>query len=279
MNSTVSHKHHHNPLLHYSTLPVCRFPALHLSGAQNFRTSRRRRTAPPIRSSSSGNANGSGGFSWRDVSESLRRGSEKLMLKFSESVKEETAFDFGRVNAEAGELLERAKVEVSKGEAELTRFRTVVLPEFLDWNSWERWKDVKHWERKRVAALILYAFVVLFSFQRVYVAVRAPFIARQKKEATEAFMEALIPEPTPINVRKFKKGIWRKTVPKGLKMKKFVQSPDRTLIRDTSYVGEDAWDDDAMTPQENVKQIIENYERLNTAEKKELEEDLGISGN
>ncbi|CAL1409381.1 unnamed protein product [Linum trigynum] len=279
MNSTVSHKHHHNPLFHHSTLPVCRFPALHFFGAQNFRTSRRRRTALVIRSSSSGNANGSGGFSWRDVSESLRRGSEKLLLKFSESVKEETGFDFGRVNAEAGELLERAKVEVSKGEAELNRFRTVVLPEFLDWNSWEHWKDVKHWERKRVAALILYAFVVLFSFQRVYVAVRAPFIARQKKEVTEAFMEALIPEPTPINVRKFKKGIWRKTVPKGLKMKKFIESPDGTLIRDTSYVGEDAWDDDAMPPQDNVKQIIENDKRLNREEKKELEEDLGISGN
>ncbi|CAI0450492.1 unnamed protein product [Linum tenue] len=115
--------------------------------------------------------------------------------------------------------------------------------------------------------------------KRVYVAVRAPFIARQKKEATEAFMEALIPEPTPINVRKFKKGIWRKTVPKGLKMKKFIQSPDGTLIHDTSYVGEDAWDDDAMPPQENVKQIIENDKRLNTEEKKELEEELGISGN
>ncbi|CAN1160373.1 ATP-dependent zinc metalloprotease FTSH 12, chloroplastic [Linum perenne] len=58
-------------------------------------------------------------------------------------------------------------------------------------------------------------------------------------------MESLIPEPSPVNIRKFKKGVWKKTIPKGLKMKKFIKGPDGTLVRDTSYVGEDAWDDDA----------------------------------
>lgn len=67
-------------------------------------------------------------------------------------------------------------------------------------------------------------------------------------------------------------------MPKGLKMKKFIEGPDGTLIHDSSYVGEDAWDDDREPPPENVKQIIESDVKLNAEEKKELKEDLGILG-
>ena len=63
-------------------------------------------------------------------------------------------------------------------------------------------QDVKSWDPKRIGALVLYIFVVLFSCQRVYMAFRAPFIDRQRKELTEAYMEALVPEPTPTNVKK-----------------------------------------------------------------------------
>lgn len=71
--------------------------------------------------------------------------------------------------------------------------------------------------------------------------------------------------------------MWRKTLPKGLKMKKLIERPDGTLVQDTTYVGEDAWDDQEA-PEEHVKQIIENDESLNKEEKKELTKDLGISG-
>ncbi|XP_027354052.1 ATP-dependent zinc metalloprotease FTSH 12, chloroplastic isoform X3 [Abrus precatorius] len=108
----------------------------------------------------------------------------------------------------------------------------------------------------------------------VYVAIQAPFINRQKKELTEAYMEALIPEPSPTNIRRFKKGMWKKTMPKGLKMKKLIERPDGMLIHDTSYVGEDAWEDDREV---HVKKIIEDDERLNKEEKKELTKNLGIS--
>ncbi|CAN1263186.1 ATP-dependent zinc metalloprotease FTSH 12, chloroplastic [Linum perenne] len=258
MNSTVTHKH--NSLFHSSNVPLCRIPSFS-SGRTHFYRTVRKRTVPVIRYSSlSGNGNGpSDGMFWRNLSQSFRLVSERFYVKFKESVKKETGVDF------------------SKGEAEFTRFKTDLLPKFLDWNRLERWKDLKNWEPKRVAALILYAFVVMFSFQGMYVAVRAPYLDRQKKEETEAFMESLIPEPSPVNIRKFKKGLWKKTVPKGLKMKKFIKGPDGTLVRDTSYVGEDAWDDDAVSPEENLKQIIEKDNRLNTEEKKELEEDLGIS--
>lgn len=67
-------------------------------------------------------------------------------------------------------------------------------------------------------------------------------------------------------------------MPKGLKMKKFIEGPNGTLIHDSSYVGEDAWDDDPKSPQDTVKQIIDSDVKLNAEEKKELREDLGISG-
>lgn len=61
-------------------------------------------------------------------------------------------------------------------------------------------------------------------------------------------------------------------------MKKFIEGPDGTLIQDTSYVGEDAWEDDQEPPQENMKQIIDKDVRLNAELKKNLKEDLGILG-
>jgi len=67
-------------------------------------------------------------------------------------------------------------------------------------------------------------------------------------------------------------------MPKGLKMKKFIEGPDGTLVHDSSYVGEDAWDDDLERPQDSVKQIIDSDVKLNAEEKKELKEDLSISG-
>ncbi|CAK7324570.1 unnamed protein product [Dovyalis caffra] len=59
-------------------------------------------------------------------------------------------------------------------------------------------------------------------------------------------------------------GMWRKTTPKGLKMKKFIEGPDGTLIQDISYVAEVAWEDDQEPrSQENMKQIIDKDVRIN----------------
>lgn len=200
------------------------------------------------------------------------------MLKLGESVKKETGFDVEGGNVKVGEFVERIKGDIKKGDAAFTRFRTGLLTDFVDWNRWERWKDFKNWEPKRVGALLLYIFAVMFACQRIYVAIRAPFLDQERRELTEAYMEALIPEPSPINIRKFKKGMWRNTTPKGLKMKKFIEGPDGTLIQDTSYVGEDAWEDDQEPPQENMNQIIDKDVRLNAELKKNLKEDLGILG-
>lgn len=71
-------------------------------------------------------------------------------------------------------------------------------------------------------------------------------------------------------------------MPKGLKMKKFIEGPEGTLIHDKDYVGEDAWDedndDDGTVSKNKVKEIIESDTRLNTRNKKELQEELGLSG-
>ncbi|KAM2949019.1 hypothetical protein FF1_035960 [Malus domestica] len=236
------------------------------------------RQKPTFRVMASVNSNGPDGFSWQSLTRSIRRGSERFWSDFGESVKKETGFDLKEANVTVGEFVGRVGDGLKKGGTELERFRTELLPEFVSWNRWERWKDLKTWESKRVAALIFYVFITLVSCQRIYIAIRAPLQNRQRKELTEAYMEAVIPEPSPINVRRFKKGMWRKMTPKGLKMKKFVEGPDGTLVHDSSYVGEDAWDDDPQPPQDNVKQIIDSDVKLNPEEKKELEEDLGISG-
>ncbi|KDP25069.1 hypothetical protein JCGZ_22604 [Jatropha curcas] len=273
MNLPIPHKQ--NPLLKPSTLLV---QTTQSSLILRFPPSCRPTISPrkPVfRIRSSVNPNESDGFSWPKLSRAVQLGSQRFLLKLGESVKRETAFD---VEGVISESVESVKDQVKNGQAEFTRFRTELLPEFLDWNRWERWKDFKNWEPKRVGVLFLYAFVMAFSCQRIYVAIRAPYLDRERRELTEAYMEALIPEPSPINVKKFKKSMWRKVMPKGLKMKKFVEGPDGTLIRDTSYVGEDAWDDDPVPPQENVKQIIDKDMGLSAEEKKELKEDLGISG-
>lgn len=61
---------------------------------------------------------------------------------------------------------------------------------------------MKNWDPKRFGVLVLYIFVAVFSCQSIYKAVRAPFLNRERRELAEAYMDALIPEPTPVNLRK-----------------------------------------------------------------------------
>ncbi|PON74433.1 AAA-type ATPase [Parasponia andersonii] len=235
------------------------------------------RHKPGFRVLAAANSNGSNGFSWLSLSRALQQGSARFWSNLGESVKKETGFDLDNANVKVNEFAGRVREGVKIGGNELERFRTDILPEFVDWNKWRHWKDLKAWDSKRIAALVLYVFVAILSSRGIYSVVRAPYLARQRKELTEAYMEALIPEPSPSNVRKLKKSMWRKTMPKGLKMKKFIERPDGTIVHDSSYVGEDAWDADSK-PQENLKQILDSDAKLNAEEKKELKEELGISG-
>ncbi|CAI9787839.1 unnamed protein product [Fraxinus pennsylvanica] len=257
----------------------------------------RRRTLPPlyyrnyklnlsrqrrliISASSSSDINPGGppeGFSWVPFSQSIRSGSQRFLEKLGESVKKETGFDLNSAKDRVNELSGWMQDSIQKSRDGMERVNSELVPQFINWNKWERWKDVKNWEPKRVGVLVLYAFVMIFSYQGIRMAIRAPIIERERKELAEAYMEALIPEPTPTNVRKFKKGLWRKTTPKGLKLKKFIESPDGTLVHDSSFVGEDAWEDDTDRSLENVKEIIDHAVKLNTEDKKSLKEEFGLS--
>ena len=99
---------------------------------------------PNFRVLASASPNGSDGFSWLRLTQSVRRGSERLWSKLGESVKKETGFDLEDANVKVGEFVGRAKEGVSKGRGELERFRTELVPEFVSWNRWERWKVILH---------------------------------------------------------------------------------------------------------------------------------------
>ncbi|KAI7758367.1 hypothetical protein M8C21_013728 [Ambrosia artemisiifolia] len=198
-------------------------------------------------------------------SQAIRRNSEALFNYLGESLKKETGVDLKDVN-----------VKLYGFQDSFFKAQT----QFKNWNEWQKWKDVNNWDPARLGVMAIYVLVMIVSCQRIFMAVRAPFVNRQVKEVSEAYMEALIPEPSPANVRKYKKGLWRKSMPKGLKMKKFIEGPEGTLIQDTSYVGENAWDDDdddAASYKNKVKEIIDRDVKLNTEDKKELQEELGLS--
>ncbi|XP_059277403.1 ATP-dependent zinc metalloprotease FTSH 12, chloroplastic isoform X2 [Lycium ferocissimum] len=238
-----------------------------------FPSSKCRKKRPTFLASSSSSSNTNnnspeGGFSWLQVSQSIRRGSQRFLNQLGDSVKKETGFDFE-------DAKNKVKEFSGRGQIELQRFQFELFPEFLNWNKFESWKDIKKWDSKRVGVFILYVIVMVFSCQKIYMAIRGPMINRERKELTEAYMEALIPEPTPVNVKRFKKGLWRKTIPKGLKLKKFIEAADGTLIHDSSYVGEDAWEDDSGS--DNMREVIDHDTRLRVEDKETLKENLGIS--
>ncbi|XP_057765242.1 ATP-dependent zinc metalloprotease FTSH 12, chloroplastic [Salvia miltiorrhiza] len=214
------------------------------------------------------------GFSWLRLSQSIRRGSQRFFENLGESVKRETGFD---LKVPVDEYSGRARESARKAQEKLERVNSELLPQFISWNKWESWKDVKNWDSRRLGALVLYIFVAVFSCQSLFKAVRAPLIEREKRELAEAYMDALIPEPTPTNLKKFKQGLWRKATPRGMKLKRFVEGLDGTLVHDTSFVGENAWEDDAEKAQKSIKKIIEQDSTLNTEDKQVLQEDLGLS--
>ncbi|GFQ08519.1 ATP-dependent zinc metalloprotease ftsh 12 chloroplastic [Phtheirospermum japonicum] len=228
-------------------------------------------------SSSSPSSSGPQGFSWPHILQSIRRGSQRFFENLGDSVKKETGINLEDVKDKVDEFSGEARNSAREAKENFERVNSEMLPQFVSWNKWERWKDIKNWEPKRLGVLALYIFVMIFSCRSVYKAVRAPIIERERRELTEAYMDALIPEPTPTNVRRYKQGLWRKTTPKGLKLKKFVEGPDGTLVHDSSFVGENAWEDDPEKAQDSIKGIIDQDAKLNKEDKKVLSDDLGLS--
>ncbi|XP_011628477.1 ATP-dependent zinc metalloprotease FTSH 12, chloroplastic [Amborella trichopoda] len=251
----------------------------------NFFTSQRRLSHRRIHlRASASNENGKNdnplrNFSWEKISQGVSRGSKRLFSNFGKQLKEETGFDVEAANSRVNGFMERFSKAKERGNVVLERLRVEWFPQFIEWNKWDNWKDLKNWEPARIGALLLYTFLLAVTSHGIFMAVTVPRLDRgAKQKLTDAYMEALIPEPSPINVRKFKKGMWRKTMPKGLRMKKFIEGPDGILIHDNSYVGEDAWEEDPAPSQEDVAKMIDQETSLDPEQRKELKEELGIRG-
>lgn len=140
MNLAVPHKQ--NPLLCPSTIIVQTSQRPVLLQFPPRSKSRISQQTSIFRIYSSANPNGSDGLSWPSLTRAFRLGSERFLLKLRESVKRETGFHLEGVNVKMGEFAELVKDQAKKGEAELNRFRAELLPEFLKWNRWERWKVI-----------------------------------------------------------------------------------------------------------------------------------------
>lgn len=57
-------------------------------------------------------------------------------------MKKETGFDVEEAGAKARELAGKVMERVMMYDDEITRLRTELLPAFLQWNRWERWKVI-----------------------------------------------------------------------------------------------------------------------------------------
>lgn len=95
---------------------------------------------PVFRVLASANQNGSDGFSWSSLARSVQQGSVRFWSKFGESVKKDTGIDLEDANTKAGEYVGMVGERVNKAGVELERFRSDLVPEFVSWNQWQRWK-------------------------------------------------------------------------------------------------------------------------------------------
>lgn len=79
---------------------------------------------------------------WQRLSQSIQRGSHRFWSKCGDSLKKETGFDVEEAGAKARELAGKVMERVMMYDDEITRLRTELLPAFLQWNRWERWKVI-----------------------------------------------------------------------------------------------------------------------------------------
>lgn len=101
---------------------------------------RRSRRRHPFRVCASSSPGPPFGLPWQRLSRSIQRGSDRFWLNFGAAVKKETGFDVGDANARLRELAASVKERTKLSEAAVARLRSELLPAFLDWNRWERWK-------------------------------------------------------------------------------------------------------------------------------------------
>ncbi|CAN6444018.1 unnamed protein product [Victoria cruziana] len=213
---------------------------------------------------------------WSGFLYSVYRGSQRFFNSFPDRLKKEIGFDMDRVSTQMESLTVGVDEALTRGQAELDKLRFNLFPRFLEWNQWENWKDLRNWSPRRIGILMLYVFVAAFSFHKTYLALRLLDGHQKRRQSAEAYMEALIPEPSEVNIRKFKKSMWRKTMPKGLIIKKYIEGPDGMLLHDNAYVGERAWEDEPEASPGTIAEVIDSETNMKAEEKVKLKEELCI---
>ncbi|KAI5060331.1 hypothetical protein GOP47_0024751 [Adiantum capillus-veneris] len=190
------------------------------------------------------------------VKSALVSGTHRYMHRFHEELR-----------TDAGQELEAIrKVYLARHSSDIFKQRT--WPQFMSWNRLELWKDVRKWDAQRYVAILVYSLFVASCLRAVDIILFRPQRIRQ---LTNAYMEAIIPDPSPQNVKKVRKAKWRKRMPEGLKMQRFVYDENGEPIHDLSYVGENPWEESKEeTTIPNVDDLIDKNPDLTVEQKAEL---------
>ncbi|KAJ7563243.1 hypothetical protein O6H91_03G102400 [Diphasiastrum complanatum] len=226
------------------------------------------------------------------IKAAVSRGAARYYEQFLDDVNKEVGINYQNIRESLVEKYISFKDFIEKARKQTEEFRerledirdqgvstseTVRLslwPQFVAWNQWELWKNVKQWDARRLGALLLYILLVVASIRGAYMSVITPRLTKNKvNKLANMYMEAIIPEPTAQNLRKLKKALWRKHMPEGLRVKKFLPGPDGEYHRDESYVGEDAWEDSDNEEELDLSKMIKENKDL-TAEEKDAYQQL-----
>ncbi|RVW25627.1 ATP-dependent zinc metalloprotease FTSH 12, chloroplastic [Vitis vinifera] len=106
--------------------------------------------------------------SWLGLAYSIQRGSERFWVQFGGLVKRETGFDLEDANSKVNEFVGPVRGAMKRGEDGLDRFRTELLPEFVNWNRWERWKASELREGGDLEIRFISSWNVALSLKRLW---------------------------------------------------------------------------------------------------------------
>lgn len=220
------------------------------------------------------------------VKHALASGTHRYMHEFQKELKAEAGLDVEIVRRaylacfayiekrwqEVAPLLLASKRKADKLVSWAAEFNDIIRqrlwPQFVSWNHLELWKDVKGWDAQRFGALVVYILVAAASLRGLHIIFVKPRIVKQ---LANSYMEAVIPDPTPQNLKKLRKAMWQKKMPKGFRMQRYVYGSDGELHHDLSFVGENPWDESESEEfPSNVDELIDKNPNLTQEQKEEL---------
>ncbi|KAG6543383.1 hypothetical protein Mapa_015297 [Marchantia paleacea] len=133
------------------------------------------------------------------------------------------------------------------------------------------------WNGQKAAAAVIYALIVGAFLRGAYMAVYSRTLGKQKMlKLTDKYLESIIPEPTPRNIRRMKKGIWRTEKPEGYRVRKYKLGPDGEYTHDFDYPGEnpEETDDEGDLVDNSAENLIDSSLELSSEEKENLKRDI-----